>query len=183
MSTDAAKLEAQLSQIFQIAKNWGAVLLLDEADVYFERRSNHDLIRNSLVAVFLRKLEYCEGIMFLTTNRVSQFDEAILSRVHITLRYDDLDKDTKEQIWRQFLDRASTRQGPAIVSRSGLKSLTAGKYNGRQVRSHTKSRLVSVLCSLLLSTDQEHRRSSPCFGDEAKVLHTFRTPSKGCRNQ
>ncbi len=69
--------------------------------------------------------------MFLTTNRVSQFDEAILSRVHITLRYDDLDKDTKEQIWEQFLDRANTSQGPANVSRSELKSLTAGKYNGR----------------------------------------------------
>ena len=75
--------------------------------------------------------------MFLTTNRVSQFDEAIISRVHITLRYDDLDKDTKEQIWRQFLDRANTRQGPADVSRSELKSLNAGKYNGRQVRTST----------------------------------------------
>jgi SpoVK/Ycf46/Vps4 family AAA+-type ATPase len=138
LSIDAAKLEAQLGQIFQIAKNWGAVLLLDEADVYFERRSNHDLVRNSLVAVFLRKLEYCEGIMFLTTNRVSQFDEAILSRIHITLRYDDLDKDTKEQIWRQFLDRANTRQGPAHVSPSELKDLAAGKYNGRQVRTHIK---------------------------------------------
>jgi hypothetical protein len=44
------------------------VLLLDEADVFMEARSSHDLDRNKLVAIFLRLLEYFEGIMFLTTN-------------------------------------------------------------------------------------------------------------------
>jgi SpoVK/Ycf46/Vps4 family AAA+-type ATPase len=83
-------MESQLSQIFQIASHWGAILLLDEADVFLERRSSQDLVRNGLVSVFLRKLEYCEGIMFLTTNRVSEFDEAILTRVHLMLRYDHL---------------------------------------------------------------------------------------------
>lgn len=41
------------------------------------------LVRNSVVSVFLRKLEYYDAIMFLTTNRVAQFDEAILSRIHM----------------------------------------------------------------------------------------------------
>lgn len=51
------------------AHGWGAVLLLDEADVYLERRSINDLMRNSLVSIFLRLLEYFQGILFLTTNR------------------------------------------------------------------------------------------------------------------
>jgi hypothetical protein len=57
LSTDAAKLEVQLSRIFNIVSHWNAILLLDEADVFLEQRSS-DLIRNSLVSVFLRKLEY-----------------------------------------------------------------------------------------------------------------------------
>jgi hypothetical protein len=52
------------------------VLLLDEADVYLERRAAQDVLRNSLVSVFLRSLEYYKGIFFLTTNRVRDFDEA-----------------------------------------------------------------------------------------------------------
>ena len=48
---------------------WEAVLLLDEADVFLEARSTHDLERNKLVSIFLRVLEYYEGILFLTTNR------------------------------------------------------------------------------------------------------------------
>lgn len=64
--TVAAKLEAQLSRIFKITRHWNAILLLDEADVFLEKRSS-DLVRNSVVSVFLRRLEYCQGIMFLTT--------------------------------------------------------------------------------------------------------------------
>ena len=77
---------------------WGAILLLDEADVFLERRSSQDLVRNGLVSVFLRKLEYCEGVMFLTTNRVAQFDEAILTRIHLMLRYDDLNQAARTTI-------------------------------------------------------------------------------------
>jgi SpoVK/Ycf46/Vps4 family AAA+-type ATPase len=134
LSTKAAELEAQLCRIFQIASHWGAVLLLDEADVYLEQRSTQDLVRNGLVSVFLRKLEYCEGIMFLTTNRVPQFDEAILSRIHLTLRYDDLDKKTRERIWTQFLVRTRTAQGATTISLAVLKRLVAYEFNGRQVR-------------------------------------------------
>jgi hypothetical protein len=48
------------------------------------------MIRNNLVSVFLRKLEYYEGIIFLITNRVAEFDIIILSRIHVILRYSDL---------------------------------------------------------------------------------------------
>jgi hypothetical protein len=44
------------------------VLLLDEADVFMQSRDSKSLERNKLVAIFLRLLEYFEGILFLTTN-------------------------------------------------------------------------------------------------------------------
>src|SRR5256885_2613862 len=102
MSLEAPILDMQLSRIFQVAAHWGALLLLDEADVFLERRSPENLTRNGLVSVFLRKLEYYEGIMFLTTNRASEFDEAILSRIHLMLRYDSPDADARKKIWENF---------------------------------------------------------------------------------
>jgi SpoVK/Ycf46/Vps4 family AAA+-type ATPase len=126
-------MELQLSQIFKIVSRWGAILLLDEADVFLERRSSQDLVRNGLVSVFLRKLEYCEGIMFLTTNRVSEFDEAILTRVHLMLRFDDLNQVARTTIWGHFLDRARTFKGPAEIKPKELDRLVTVKFNGRQV--------------------------------------------------
>jgi SpoVK/Ycf46/Vps4 family AAA+-type ATPase len=133
LNISADKLEPQLSQIFKIAGRWKAIILLDEADVFLERRSSQDLVRNGLVSVFLRKLEYCEGIMFLTTNRVSEFDEAILTRVHLMLRYDHLNQVARTTIWGHFLDRARTFKGPAEIKPKELSRLVTVKFNGRQV--------------------------------------------------
>jgi hypothetical protein len=88
--------------------------------------------------------------MFLTTNRVSQFDEAILSRIHLTLKYDDLNETTKEQIWQQFLNRADTSHGPAKAHHSELERLVATKFNGRQVRIHQTPSNILVLTVALL---------------------------------
>ena len=56
LKVSARELEGQLSRIFRIASHWNALLLLDEADVFLEKRSSENILRNSLVAVFLRKL-------------------------------------------------------------------------------------------------------------------------------
>jgi hypothetical protein len=82
LGTDSRVLERTLTDILDIAHAWGAVLLLDEADVFLEKRSIHDIHRNALVSVFLRLLEYFQGILFLTTNRVETFDDAFQSRTY-----------------------------------------------------------------------------------------------------
>lgn len=53
------------------------------------RTELHDS-HNRLVTVLLRKLEYYRGLLFLTSNRGIQFDNAILSRIHLTIEYEDL---------------------------------------------------------------------------------------------
>ena len=127
-------MEVQLSRIFQTANHWNALILLDEADVYTERRSKQDVARNKLVSVFLRKLEYCEGIMFLTTNRVSDFDEAILSRIHLMLKYQELDVGVRSQIWKHMLHQANTLHGGPVIADEEMQKLTRTKLNGRQVK-------------------------------------------------
>jgi hypothetical protein len=86
LGTNPRELEQELTKILDVAHSWGAVLLLDEADVFLEARTAQDIHRNALVSIFLRVLEYFQGILFLTTNRVSSFDDAFQSRIHIALR-------------------------------------------------------------------------------------------------
>jgi hypothetical protein len=101
---------------------------LDEADVFVEQRSSSDLVRNGLISMFLRKLEYCKGIMFLITNRLFKFDVAILSRIHLMFKYDDLSR-RPEGRSEQFIKRA----GPTEVKPEELELLVNNKLNGKQV--------------------------------------------------
>jgi hypothetical protein len=69
--TSVSNLERELARILGVAHTWKAVLLIDEAHIFLEKRTLTDVNRNALVSVFLRLSEYYEGILFLTTNRVS----------------------------------------------------------------------------------------------------------------
>jgi hypothetical protein len=55
------------------------------------------------LAVLLRVLEYYEGIMILTTNRITSLDIAVQSRIHLAIQYQDLSKDQKCNIFESFL--------------------------------------------------------------------------------
>jgi hypothetical protein len=121
LNTTAADLEYQLSRIFEIACYWYIFLLLDKADIYIEQQSTQDLVCNSLVSVFL------------TTNRVSQFDIAILSRVYLILKYNNLSKEAGKKIWEQFIERAGIGQGS--IKADKLNCLVNNKLNSRQVNS------------------------------------------------
>jgi len=61
-------------------------MLIDEADVYIRKRSD-DIAANAVVGIFLRVLEYFDGLLFLTTNRIDDIDEAIISRCIALIRY------------------------------------------------------------------------------------------------
>lgn len=74
-------VDTRLDTVLAICRKWKCVLLLDEADVFLQTRSLVDLQRNALVSIFLRRLEYYQGIMILTTNRVSTIDPAFQSRL------------------------------------------------------------------------------------------------------
>ncbi|GAB7357683.1 hypothetical protein MBLNU459_g0172t1 [Dothideomycetes sp. NU459] len=95
----AQDVQKNLEETFQLARRWGCVLLLDEADVFLQARDKEDMKRNAIVSVFLRILEYYSGILFLTTNKVGQFDEAFKSRIHVSLYYPPLNTVMFERIW------------------------------------------------------------------------------------
>lgn len=74
IGTDETQMEQELAKWFQLAEHWQAIMLIDEADVYFEKRASGQLQRNSLVSTFLRSMEYYNGILFLTVNNPSLLD-------------------------------------------------------------------------------------------------------------
>lgn len=129
----ASELEPQLTTILQNASTWKALLLFDEADVLLQKRSHLTLERNRLVAVFLRKLEYFDGILFLTTNLMDQFNDAILSRIHLQVDYEKLSRDARKTIIVQFAARAHTDEGPPNLSQDDLNRLAEAPLNGREV--------------------------------------------------
>ncbi|EHK97884.1 hypothetical protein M7I_6382 [Glarea lozoyensis 74030] len=134
------RIESILSDGFKTASSWGAVLLIDEADVFMERRSTNDLNRNVLVAGFLRALEFYDGILFLTTNRVGAFDDAFISRIHVKLYYPEFTDSERQRVWQTFIDKLARDRGQSIRVSIDAKEFIRGKamrevrWNGREIR-------------------------------------------------
>ncbi|KAF2996284.1 hypothetical protein E8E13_005109 [Curvularia kusanoi] len=132
---DPRHVETKLQDILEMCSRWNAVLLLDEADVFLEQRSLHELERNKLVSIFLRVLEYYEGTMFLTTNRVETFDPAFQSRIHISLDYQELSIDSRKTVWENFLNTSTQEH---TITKAQLSELALMNMNGRQIKNILK---------------------------------------------
>ncbi|KAF5713584.1 TOB3 (member of AAA-ATPase family) [Fusarium mundagurra] len=107
LGINAAALGANIKRVFEMATEWNAVILLDEADVFMAERNPNDIHRNELVSIFLRELEYYRGIIFLTTNLYHTIDTAFRSRVSLHLLFKSLTREARETVWRKFLQRLS----------------------------------------------------------------------------
>ena len=138
----AQDVDTNLGKFFHAARRWGCILLIDEADVFLEKRdrSGSSIERNGLVSVFLRTLEYYSGILFLTTNRVGAFDEAFISRIHMSLYYGDLDQEYTHKIWLMHIDRLKRPGRNLYVHEDEIRAFAkehwrdGHRWNGRQIR-------------------------------------------------
>lgn len=130
------QVEYKLTSILEMVAKWNAVLLLDECDVFLEARSAHDLERNQLVSIFLRVLEYYQGLLFLTTNRVDNIDAAFQSRIHVSMAYPDLTTQSRRQIWSNFLGSLDVSDE---FGAEDLDELATVELNGRQIKNVLKS--------------------------------------------
>ncbi|TGO15699.1 hypothetical protein BTUL_0037g00510 [Botrytis tulipae] len=146
LGSEAAEVEAALETNFSLANRWGCILLIDEADIFLAERTRHDFLRNAVVAVFLRVLEYYAGILFLTTNRVGAFDEAFTSRIHVSLYYPQLNWNSTLEIFKMNMQRVKDRFAKRNINfkideadigafaRSYYDENGEGRWNGRQIR-------------------------------------------------
>ncbi|KAF2729930.1 P-loop containing nucleoside triphosphate hydrolase protein [Polyplosphaeria fusca] len=174
LGLDPRRVESKLQDILEMCTRWNSVLLLDEADVFLEQRSLHELERNKLVSIFLRVLEYYEGTMFLTTNRVQTFDPAFQSRIHISLDYQELSIDSRKTVWQNFLGSSNQEH---TITKSQLTELAHMNMNGRQIKNILKiARLLAQRKEAQLSYDHiittlevtQHLHNETQFSERAR---------------
>lgn len=169
----AQEVEQNLSQVLHLCSEWNALTLIDEADIFLEARSTSELQRNALVCVMLRLLEYHQGILFLTTNRASNIDPAVRSRITVALHYEALNFAGRESVWRNLLKKVPHGSvEPASLARHVL--------NGRQIKSclvlaialaaERKEKLCDALIERAVAVVGE-----PMAGMEDKVLEPHPT--------
>ncbi|KAF5012012.1 hypothetical protein FDECE_1907 [Fusarium decemcellulare] len=137
LGLSANKVECYLKRAFDLCSHFNAVLLIDEADVFLEKRSSDNLAQNELVSVFLTTLEYYQGVLILTTNRTGEIDSAFESRIDIILTYDNLNQDSRRQVWSNFLGRLPSES--VKINNTDLDHLSKWKVNGRQIKSAIKT--------------------------------------------
>lgn len=128
LGTDAETMEKELLRCFARAKRWGAVMLLDEADVYVRERGG-DLTQNAIVGVFLRVFEYQSSTLFLTTNRPQDVDDAVVSRCVARIGYEIPCPEDLKRLW-EVLSKVS---GIPIVNVDRI-VLDHPRLSGRDVK-------------------------------------------------
>ena len=121
------------------------VVLFQEVLSYDWGSSKYDCVRLTLrLVVLLRVLEYYEGILILTTNRINSFDVAVQSRVHVAIRYDNLDPTQTRDIYLTFLqqvkDDGNIADWKALSEWVNVQSRNSD-FNGRQIRNVVSSAL------------------------------------------
>ena len=103
--------EKNLKRLFDAAETSGAVLLFDEADALFGKRSevkdSHDRYANIEVAYLLQRVEAYRGLAVLTTNMKSALDRAFLRRIRFVVTFPLPDVAAREQIWRRQFPTAA----------------------------------------------------------------------------
>ncbi|CZR62655.1 uncharacterized protein PAC_12552 [Phialocephala subalpina] len=91
-----------LKKYFQLAYSWGVILLLDEADVFLQARTQYEIKQNALVSVLLTEVEYFQGVLIMTTNRIMTIDIAVQSRLNYAIRFEYLSADALRNIFGTF---------------------------------------------------------------------------------
>jgi vesicle-fusing ATPase len=125
--------EKNLSRIFDAAEQGGAILLFDEADALFGKRSevkdSHDRYANVEVSYLLQRMEAYRGLAILTTNQKSALDTAFLRRLRYVLTFPFPDADARSEIWRRIF--------PAGTPCRRLDAVALGRLNlaGGSIRS------------------------------------------------
>ena len=115
LGTTAEAIEENLKVIFQRGSRWNCVLLLDEADVFVVQRGNN-IEQNAIVAEFLRTLEYFDGLLFMTTNRPDDIDEAIISRCAAIINYAPPTAPDAAAIWGVMATQFQVELGDELIA-------------------------------------------------------------------
>ncbi|MDZ4721855.1 MAG: ATP-binding protein, partial [Roseiflexaceae bacterium] len=107
--------EKNLRRVFDAAEASGAILLFDEADALFGKRSDvkdsHDRHANIEVSYLLQRMESYRGLAILTTNLKDSLDSAFLRRIRFVVQFPFPDAEQRAEIWRRMFPNATPTEG------------------------------------------------------------------------
>lgn len=107
--------EKNLRRVFDAAEESGAILLFDEADALFGKRSevkdSHDRYANIEVSYLLQRMETYRGLAILTTNMKSALDTAFLRRIRFIVQFPFPDSAHRAEIWRRIFPEETPTEG------------------------------------------------------------------------
>jgi hypothetical protein len=114
--------EKNLRRVFDAAEEAGAVLLFDEADALFGKRSeirdSHDRYANIEVSYLLQRMEAYRGLAILTTNMKQALDPAFTRRIRFVVQFPFPDEEQRAEIWRRIFPEATPTEhlDPELLS-------------------------------------------------------------------
>ncbi len=121
--------EKNLRRVFDAAEEGGAILLFDEADALFGKRSevkdSHDRYANIEVSYLLQRMEAYRGLAILTTNMKSALDTAFLRRIRFIVQFPFPDAAQRGEIWRRIFPASTPTDGLDMVRLARL-NVTGG---------------------------------------------------------
>jgi hypothetical protein len=107
--------EKNLARVFDAADVGGAILLFDEADALFGKRTevkdSHDRYANIEVSYLLQRMEAYRGLAILTTNMRSALDSAFLRRIRFVVQFPFPDAGARAEIWRRVFPPETPTEG------------------------------------------------------------------------
>jgi SpoVK/Ycf46/Vps4 family AAA+-type ATPase len=107
--------EKNLRRVFDAAEEGGAILLFDEADALFGKRSevkdSHDRYANIEVSYLLQRMESYRGLAILTTNMKNALDTAFLRRIRFIVQFPFPDATQRAEIWRRIFPPETPTEG------------------------------------------------------------------------
>jgi hypothetical protein len=107
--------EKNLRRVFDAAESSGVILLFDEADALFGKRSevkdSHDRHANIEVSYLLQRMEAYRGLAILTTNLKDALDQAFLRRIRFIVQFPFPDGQERAEIWRNIFPAATPTEG------------------------------------------------------------------------
>jgi AAA+ superfamily predicted ATPase len=124
--------EKNLGEVFRAAEAGHAMLLFDEADAIFGKRTDvqnsTDRYANMQTNFLLTQIEMFNGVSILTTNRESVMDQAFQRRLTFRVQFPMPDEDEREKLWRKMLEGHDTQSDAIAFSELARRLQMSGGY-------------------------------------------------------
>ncbi len=105
--------EKNLKRVFDAASDGGMILLFDEADALFGKRTevkdSHDRFSNNEISYLLERMELFKGVAILATNRREGVDEDFMGRFSHVVQFSVSERKKRKSFWRRMFSRSSLR--------------------------------------------------------------------------